>query len=63
MQRAGCSMQQAELRGQRSDIGGQRFQVRVKPISDLRLLTSVVEEFYAFYDFYELTNQLILYPV
>ncbi len=47
------SRKRTEIRRQRS---------RVKLISDLRLLTSVIDDFYDFYDFYDfnyLTNSLI----
>ena len=43
IQRADCRLQKSEVRRQRSGV---------KLISDLRLLTSVIDDFYAFYDFY-----------
>jgi hypothetical protein len=44
--------QTAEDRNQRSEI--RRQQSGVKLISDLRLLTSVIDDFYAFYGFNDL---------
>jgi hypothetical protein len=41
----------AESSGQKSEIRRQRSGVKL--ISDLRLLTSVIDDFYAFYDFYD----------
>ena len=40
IQRADCRNQMSEIRGQRSEL---------KLISDLRLLTSMIDDFYAFY--------------
>ncbi len=42
--------QQAASREQRAEIRRQRSGVKL--ISDLRLLTSVIDDFYDFYDFY-----------
>ena len=44
IQRAADSRQKSEVRDQTSEV-------RVKLISDLRLLTSVIDDFYDFYGF------------
>jgi hypothetical protein len=52
-------MQLAGGRGQPAEIRDQTSEVRVKLISDLRLLTSVIDDFYdfyAFYDFYDFND-------
>ena len=45
IQRADCRNQRSEIRRQRSGV---------KLISDLRLLTSMIDDFYAFYGFKDL---------
>ena len=45
------------MRDQRSEVRGQKLEIRsqwrgLKPISDVRLLTSGMDDFYGFYDFY-----------
>jgi len=44
-------VEQVEGRGQISEVRRQR--TGVKLISDLRLLTSVIDDFYDFYGFYD----------
>ena len=53
MQRAEIRRQRAEGRKERSEIRRQRSGVLL--ISDLRLLTSVIDGFYDFYDLNDLT--------
>ena len=56
---SGGGRQRTEGRSQRSEVRGQRS--GIKPISDLRLLTSVIDDFNDFNDFNDLASQLIFH--